>query len=351
MKKYKQFHKELTIPLEETEFPRLILMFVFAAIGVSSLFIKAAFPLGIVFSLVTGCASVAYLRIRRCLQELLVLQDRIQVYSRGGKLKRDVCFSNVKIAHQKIVWSKIYASEAKCDALILYRNMELYDGMILKEYLNDKNILIITNREAIAAIEEQLGLREKQFQETPVRNCYHAEAIFEDTTANITHPQKQYSLLKEDVSSPQPISKKFTLFYIFLFCEPILLSFIDVIYLLMLIPLSLLAAILIFLHYSYILYQRYAVVTHDKISVYSRNGKQLRDFSFDEIKAVKRFFYAEGLTFAREEECLIIYCCTTLPTKEKFSEYWNNRDILYISNPKLIELLESYLPPEQIIRK
>lgn len=351
MKKYKQFHKELTTPLEQTDFLRLLLMVLFAAIGVASLFIKAAFPLGIVFSFVAGCTSVAYLHIRRYFQELLILQDRVQVYSRGGKLKRDVCFSNVKIVHQKIVWSSRFKTEAKCDALILYRNMELYDGMILKEYLNDKNILIITNREAIAAIEEQLGLREKQFQETPVRNCYHAEAIFENTTANITHPQKQYSLLKEDVSSPQPISKKYTRFLIILFCEPILMSFIDVIHLLMLIPLSLLAAFSIFLHYSYILYQRYAVVTHDKISVYSRNGKHLRDFSFDEIKAVKRFFYAEGLTFAREEECLIIYCCTTLPTKEKFSEYWNNRDILYISNPQLIELLESYLPPEQIIRK
>ena len=269
----------------------------------------------------------------------------------GGKLKRDVCFSNVKTVHQKIVWSSRFKTEAKCDALILYRNMELYDGMILQEYLNDKNILIITNREAIAAIEEQLGLREKQFQETPVRDCYHAEAIFEDTTANITHPQKQHSLLKEDVSSPQPISKKYTLFLIILFCEPILLSFIDIIHLLMLIPLSLLAAFSIFLHYSYILYQRYAVVTPDKISVYSRNGKHIRDFTFDKIKAVKRFFYAEGVFFAREEECLIIYCCKTLPAKEKFSEYWNSRDILYISNPDLIKLVEPCLSPEQITKK
>lgn len=349
MKKYKQFHKELTTPSEQTDIFRLILIILFFVTGVAFLFVKEVFPLGIVFLFATGCTSVAHIHRRRYFQELLVLQDRVQVYSRGGKLKRDVCFSNAKIAHQKIVWSKRFGT--KCDALILYRNMELYDGMILQEYLNDKNILIITNREAIAAIEEQLGLREKQFQETPARDCYHAEAIFEDTTANITHPQKQYSLLKEDVSSPQPISKKYTLFLIILFCEPILLSFIDIIYLLMLIPLSLLAAFSIFLHYSYILYQRYAVVTPDKISVYSRNGKYLRDFTFDKIKAVKRFFYAEGVSFAREEECLIIYCCTTLPTKEKFSEYWNNRDILYISNPDLIKLVEPCLSPEQITKK
>ena len=118
MKKYKQFHKELTIPLEQTDIFRLVLIILFAVIGVASLFIKAAFPLGIVFSFLAGCTSVAYLRIRRCLQEILVLQDRVQVYSRGGKLKRDVCFSNVKIVHQKIVWSNRFGTEAKCDALI-----------------------------------------------------------------------------------------------------------------------------------------------------------------------------------------------------------------------------------------
>jgi len=88
MKKYKQFHKELTTPSEQTDIFRLILIILFFVIGVAFLFAKEMFPLGIVFLFVAGGAGVAHIHRRRYFQQLLVLQDRVQVYSRGGQIKK-----------------------------------------------------------------------------------------------------------------------------------------------------------------------------------------------------------------------------------------------------------------------
>ena len=43
------------------------------------------------------------------------------------------------------------------ECLVLYRDMELYEGMEYRDYWNDKNILIIQNPEAIAEVEKYIS--------------------------------------------------------------------------------------------------------------------------------------------------------------------------------------------------
>ena len=347
MQKINQLSKELTASLESFDLLRNLSPIIFAILGIVCLCIEGAFPAGIVFLTVAGCMGGVWISVRKYYRQIALLPDRVQVYTRGGKLKRELLFSDFKISRQDIVLDERY--DTKCDALILYRDMELYEGMILHEYLNDKNILIITNREAIASIEKQLNLGKNNekafFAET---TCDHVRTFAKNDTTNITAADKQYALLSREIAKPNLITKKYVLFLIDFICFPIVLAFIDVIYLLMLVPLSILAASSVLLHFSPNMYQRYAVVSDNSVIVYSRNGEQLQIFHYSEVQAVKRFFYAEGVYFAREEECLILYRGGSLPTKEKFSHYWNNKDILYISNPELISLVEKHISKDRL---
>ena len=347
MQKINQLHKALTASLEGFDLLRSLSTIISTVLGIVCICIEDTFPAGIVFLAFAGCMGGAWLSARKYYRQIALLQDRVQVYTRGGKLKRELIFSDFEISRQDIVLNERY--DTKCDALILYRDTELYEGMILHEYLNDKNILIITNREAIASIEKQLNLGGKSemacFTE---ETCDHVRTFAENIATNIAVTDKQYDLLSKEIAKPRLITKKYILFLIGCICFPVVLAFIHVIYLLMLVPLSILVAFSALLHFSPNRYQRYAIVSDNGVSVYSRNGELLQIFHYSEVHALKRFFYAEGEYFALEEECLILYRGETLPAKEKFSQYWNNKDILYISNPELISLVERHIPKSRL---
>lgn len=337
MKKWNQFHKGITAPLEQMDWLRNSLPIAFALLGIACFLIEDATPIGFVFFAISACFGIVWLLARKYYNQIVLLQDRIQVYTRGGKLKRELLFSDFKISRQIVVLNE--RLDTKCDALIFYRNTDLYEGMILREHLSDKNVLIITNREAIAAIEEQLNPIE-------TKACV-ADAICDRTepiaAKNATIPEeqdKQYSLLSKDSTTPPLMTKKYILFLVGCVCVPLALAFVDTIYLLMLIIPLVLVVYSVLLHFSPLAYQRYAVVLDDRISVYSRKGVHMQDFCFSDVRAVKRSVFATGFHFAHEEECVILYRGTSPLPKESFSKYQKDKNVLYISNPELIERLD-----------
>lgn len=349
MKKYDQFHKNLTIPILRATVPYYIAISLCVAGSVAAAFFTEDLSWSPLALFIAGYITIAYLYKRKFLRQIVVFEDRVQLYARGGTLKQEYLFADMKVSRQNVVWNERFGTEF--EALILYRNMELYDGMLLRKYLRNENILIITNREAIRGLEKQLGLCSgKSADGDSTSSIDKSPLAVSHTPIASAEPDVQYSLLSKDISEHKAIRKNYVIFLALYGLGILLMSLLmDIIILLMLIPWAILVVGSVLLHYSPKMYQRYAVVTKEKVSVYSRKGRHLQDLYFSEIRAVKRSFYMEGVYFAQEADCIILFGGPTLPGKESFEKYWKNKDILFTNNPQLISVLEELVPDEQFL--
>ena len=144
MQKYDQFHKNLTIPILRAKNPCYIVI----SLCIAGSVVAAFFEGGLIWSqlalFIAGYMTIGYSYKRKFLRQIVIVEDRVQLYARGGTLKQEYLFADMKVSRQNVVWNERFGTEF--EALILYRNMELYDGMLLRKYLRNENILIITNQ-------------------------------------------------------------------------------------------------------------------------------------------------------------------------------------------------------------
>ena len=337
MERDNQHNKEITIPLERTDLGRIILIAALAVGGIAFLFDKDTVPISFAFWLIAVFAGGLHASIRKNMRKVEICADRLRLFSRSGKLIREYLFADVKIVRREVSVNERFRME-KHDAMILCRDAEPYGSIFLDKYKNNRDVLIITNRNAICVLEARLEI----FSERSTKPLSEKPVCSNEI-------EYRYSLLSNDISAPRLITMKHLLFLVYIVCFPLLLSLVSAIFLLFLIPAAMLVCFSAHLHYSRRRYQRNALVTKTKVSVYSRSGNHLRDFYFSEVQAVKCSFYMEGVYFAQEADCLILFCGPTLPDKESFEKYWKNKDILFTNNPQLISVLEELVPDKQFL--
>ena len=94
-------------------------------------------------------------------RKICIAKDGITLYSVFNKRIREYRYIEYSHVFHKITF--IYANvntsvfDRTSECLVLYRDMELYEGMEYRDYWNDKNILIIQNPEAIAEVEKYIS--------------------------------------------------------------------------------------------------------------------------------------------------------------------------------------------------
>ena len=83
------------------------------------------------------------------------------LYSVFNKRKREYKYAEYMHAFHTITFIyagvNVYEFDRTSECLVLYRDMELYEGMEYRDYWNDKNILIIQNPKAIAEVEKYIS--------------------------------------------------------------------------------------------------------------------------------------------------------------------------------------------------
>ncbi len=101
---------------------------------------------------------------RKHARKILIENDGITLYTSGGKLYHKYLFSEYKSAKRIIaieepgpVYTRCSREDVYKETIVLYRDMELYEGMEYRSYWNDKNILFIQNPEAIAEVEKYIS--------------------------------------------------------------------------------------------------------------------------------------------------------------------------------------------------
>ncbi|MBQ8896319.1 MAG: hypothetical protein IJY88_05970 [Clostridia bacterium] len=99
---------------------------------------------------------------KRHARKISIENDGITLYTSGGKLYHKYLFSEYKSTKFIIAMlepqRRIFDEEHYLkECLVLYRDMELYEGMEYRSYWNDKNILFIQNPEAIAEVEKYIS--------------------------------------------------------------------------------------------------------------------------------------------------------------------------------------------------
>lgn len=104
--------------------------------------------------------SPLHFEFRMC-RKICIAKDGITLYSVFNKRIREYRYIEYSHAFHKITFiyanvnSSVFDRTSEC--LVLYRNMELYEGMEYRDYWNDENILIIQNPEAIAEVEKYIS--------------------------------------------------------------------------------------------------------------------------------------------------------------------------------------------------
>ena len=104
--------------------------------------------------------SFLHFEFQMC-RKICIAKDGITLYSVFNKRIRE--YRYIEYSHAFHTFTFIYANvnssvfDRTSECLVLYRDMELYEGMEYRDYWNDKNILIIQNPEAIAEVEKYIS--------------------------------------------------------------------------------------------------------------------------------------------------------------------------------------------------
>ena len=116
-----------------------------------------AIIMGFMLFLLTISVPYYVIVLRR---KICITEDGIMLYSGLGKIIREYRYAEYSHVFHKItfIYANVNASgfDRTSECLVLYRDMELYEGMEYRDYWNDKNILIIQNPEAIAEVEKYI---------------------------------------------------------------------------------------------------------------------------------------------------------------------------------------------------
>ena len=103
--------------------------------------------------------SVLLFDFRMC-RKICITKDGITLYSVFNKRIREYRYAEYSHAFHTFTFIYVNVNTSVFDrtseCLVLYRDMELYEGMEYRDYWNDKNILIIQNPEAIAEVEKYI---------------------------------------------------------------------------------------------------------------------------------------------------------------------------------------------------
>lgn len=89
-------------------------------------------------------------------------------------------------------------------------------------------------------------------------------------------------------------------------------------------------------------YGRRLCVNDGVITLYSRHGKMLRSFKISRCfqqKCIVKFYYPKNV--CKKIECLVLSCSPETQEELEYGSYWNEEKMLIISNPILIQIINS----------